>query len=668
MNPPEALSLPVEGMTCASCVTRIEKTLKSIDGVERASVNLSTEKVHLAFDPSKTSLEALAGAVENSGYRLVLTPAREAADTHTRDTTHLRLKRDFLVSAFVAVPVMLVSMLSMTEWFMNALPMESVNLFLLAATTVIMVGPGRRFFVLAWRLALHGTTDMNTLVAVGTGVAYGYSALVILLPDLLPLNDQQTYFDTTATIIALVLLGRLLEANAKKRTSGAISKLIGLQPAMARIRRDMTESDIEIAGVVPGDIVIVRPGDRIPVDGIVVQGQTSIDESLVTGESMPVEKVPGAQVIGGTINKNGSIEFRATAVGKDTVVARIIRLVEDAQGSKAPIQALADSIASVFVPAVIGVAAVTFAGWYFAGGSSFPVAMVHFIAVLIIACPCALGLATPTAIMVGTGVGASRGILIKNAESLERAHALRSIILDKTGTITEGRPALTDVIPLNGYDTTALLRRVASLERKSEHPLGKAITDYAVAGNLQLSEPEAFQAFPGLGVSGIVDGDALVIGNREMLKEWSINTEGTDAPGLSSAGKTLVHVAVNGRLAGILGVADPVKTGAREAIEELKRMNIDVIMISGDNEKSAQAVGDRVGIRTVFAPLKPEEKARKVKELQETGKRVGMVGDGINDAPALAQADVGIAMGTGTDVAMETADITLMNGDLLGVV
>lgn len=680
----QTLTLPVEGMTCASCVARVEKTLKKIDGVETANVNLATENVTFSFDPSKTDLATMAAAVEEAGYKLALPPPvaeRSGSENMVtlKEESHQEkafrhLKKDFMFSAALTLPVMIVSMVNMTEWFMSSVPltMSEVNILLFLATTAVMVGPGKRFFVIAWRLAKHFSADMNTLVAVGTGTAYLFSGIVTLFPRWLPIDNpmDHIYFDTAATIVTLILLGRMLEARAKSRTTDAIKKLIGLQPKTARVIREGMEEDLPIESVVHNDIVIVRPGERIPVDGIITKGSTSLDESMITGESMPVEKTTGGKVIGGTINKNGSIEFRATAVGKETVIAQIIKLVEDAQGSKAPIQALADRIAAIFVPVVIGIAITTFLAWFFVGGLPFTAAMINFIAVLIIACPCALGLATPTAIMVGTGLGATKGILIKNAESLERAHTINTVVLDKTGTVTEGKPSVTDFLGFNGYNESLILQRAASIESRSEHPLALAVVEYARQERVSIKEIESFQSHTGLGVMAVVEGDAVAVGNLAMMKEFSIETGEAEASAarLSAGGKTPVLVAINGTLAGLLAVADKVKPTSREAIEQLRGMGIDVVMITGDNLRTAEAIASQAGIGRVIAGVMPQDKAAHVKSLQSNGNVVAMVGDGINDAPALAQADVGIAMGGGTDVAMETADVTLMSGDPLGVV
>lgn len=676
----QSLTLPVEGMTCASCVLRVEKALKKVEGVSDVAVNLASEKVRIAFDPSRVALEQLQNVLADSGYTLVLpqnaeTASGEVAGESPAKHEALRLlKNELILSAVLTVPIMALSMLSMTNWYMREFPvsMDATNRILFLLTTPVMLISGRRFFRGFWVTARHLTADMNTLVAVGTGAAYIYSTIAVLFPEVLGLVGRmpEVYFDTTATIISLILLGKLLEASAKARASDAIRKLIGLQPHTARVLRNGTESDISITDVRVGDILLVRPGERIPVDGTITKGASTLDESLVTGESLPVEKNVGAAVIGGTINLNGSVEFRATAVGQGTVLARIVKLVEEAQGSKAPIQNLADTIASVFVPVVIGVAIVTFVLWYFVGGLPFTYALINFIAVLIIACPCALGLATPTAIMVGTGVGARLGVLIRNAHNLEQARMIRTIVFDKTGTITQGKPEVTDVVALNGNGSARLLALTSSLERKSEHPLADAIVRYARQKGIEPGDSDAFQSLTGLGVAGSVDGVPVVAGNLQLMKEYAVNADAvqSDVGRFANEGKTSIVVAIEGRAAGVIAIADAIKPTSPPAIRALREMGIETVMLTGDNAQTAQAIAAQAGVDRVIAGVLPHEKAEHIKALQAGGKVVAMVGDGVNDAPALAQADVGIAMGTGTDIAMETAGITLMNGDLSGVV
>jgi len=681
----KTLTLPVDGMTCASCVLRVEKALKKVEGVADAAVNLASEKVRISFDPSRVSIDRLQAAVADSGYTLKIpgaASARAGDESVNKDGAYRQLRNELVFSAILTVPIMVLSMTSMSDWYMEQSPlsMDATNKLLMLLTTPVMFISGRRFFKGFWATAKHLTADMNTLVAVGTGVAFVYSALVVLFPDMMGLpvrtawpgghsHEADVYFDTSATIITLILLGRLLETRAKKRASDAIKKLLGLQPATARILHNGNELNVAIKDVAVGDILVVRPGERIPVDGFIAKGFTIIDESMVTGESLPVERKEGNRVIGGTINKNGSIEFRAAAVGKDTVLARIVHLVEDAQGSKAPIQSLVDKVASVFVPVVIGIAVLTFVLWFFVGDVAFASAMVNFIAVLIIACPCALGLATPTAIMVGTGTGARFGLLIKDAESLERIHAITAVVFDKTGTITEGKPVVTDVTAFNGYDAATVIERAASIEKRSEHPLGEAIVRYALKEGVRLSDVEAFQSLPGLGVVGIVDGVPVIAGTLQLMREYSVEVEGVQsaAAQLASEGKTSIIVAIAGKAAGVVGIADSIKPTSAEAIRVLHGMGIETVMLTGDNEQTARAIAAEAGIDRVIAGVLPHEKADHIKMLQAEGKVVAMVGDGINDAPPLAQADIGIAMGTGTDIAMETAGITLMNGDLNGV-
>ncbi len=703
----KTLTLPVEGMTCASCVARVEKAMKKVEGVTDVNVNFATEKVTFSYNDTATNISALSGIVEDAGYKLVL-PAKEespSAQSTGNDTdipenldqkkSYKQLKSEFLFAAIMTIPIMFISMISMTAWFhsWNPLPMEYIDRLLFLATTMVMFISGKRFFVISGRLLKHFSADMNTLVAVGTGTAYVYSTIAVLFPKLLSLSTtgNNIYFDTSTTIIALILMGRLLEAKAKDKTSTAIKKLIGLQPKTARVIRNNIERDIPVNEVVKNEIVIVRPGEKIPVDGIITKGTSSIDESMVTGESIPVEKKVDNNVIGGTINNNGSIEFKATAVGKETLIAQIIKMVEHAQGSKAPIQSLADKIASIFVPVVISIAALTFLLWLFIGGVSFTAAMINFIAVLVIACPCALGLATPTAIMVGTGLGASNGILIKNAESLERAHKINTVILDKTGTITIGKPSVTDVIIFKEsklgnaksskdqypVDEENLIRITASIENKSEHPLGKAIVDYAKQKNISLGNVEEFNSLTGYGLTGVVDGHTVAIGNLLMIQNsisdggfpQAKNDEAEEVSNrLSQEGKTPIFILISNELRGVVAVADTIQSTSKEAIEKLKNMSIDVIMITGDNERTAKTIAKEAGVEKVIAGVLPQDKANHIKKIQQEGRIVAMVGDGINDSPALAQADVGIAIGTGTDIAIEASDITLITGDLMGVV
>ncbi|RLG05939.1 MAG: heavy metal translocating P-type ATPase, partial [Thaumarchaeota archaeon] len=542
-----------------------------------------------------------------------------------------------------------------------------------ALATPVQFWAGLRFYRGAWGALKHRTSDMNTLIAVGTSVAYFYSMIAVLFPGLFTTGvaEPHLYFDTSAAIIALILLGRFLEARARGQTSAAIKKLIGMQPKTALVIREGEEREIPVEEAQVGDLILVRPGERVPVDGIVSQGYSSVDESMITGESIPAEKKAGDEVIGATINKTGSLQFEATKVGKDTMLAHIVRMVEEAQGSKAPIQRLADVIASYFVPAVIGIAIVTFIIWYFVGPApALTFAFLNFVAVLVIACPCALGLATPTAIMVGTGKGAEYGILIRNGEALERAHQINTVLLDKTGTLTRGEPVVTDVFAASFSSQEEVLRLAASAEHNSEHPLGEAVVKAALEKKLELAPSSDFNAIPGQGVEASVEGMKLFLGNLTLMKERGLSLNGLEkkATELLEQGKTVVFLGVDSQVAGIIALADTLKPSAKEALQTLRKMGIETAMLTGDNRRTAEAIAREVGINHVLAEVLPEHKAREVKKLQEEEKVVAMVGDGINDAPALAQADVGIAVGTGTDVAMETGDITLISGDLMGVV
>ena len=654
---------PVSGMTCASCVSRVEQALSGVPGVISVNVNLASEKATVEYIEG-TELADLRRAVKEAGYEL----GPEAAtleDVTTASQREIRnIRNRFIVAAVLAAAIMA---LMWTPSF----PGKPYLLWALA--TPVQFWAGWRFYRGTWGALRHRTADMNTLIAVGTSAAYFYSLVAVISPGLFAAGGREVhlYFDTSAMIITLILLGRFLEARAKGQTSAAIKKLIGLQPKTALIVRDGQEIEIPIEDVQLGDLILVRPGERVPVDGIIREGYSSVDESMITGESLPVEKTVGDEVIGATINKTGSFRFEATKVGKDTTLARIIRLVEEAQGSKAPIQRLADVIASYFVPIVIGIAIITFIIWYFIGPApALTYAFLNFVAVLIIACPCALGLATPTAIMVGTGRGAEHGILIKSAGALERSHQIDTVLLDKTGTLTRGEPKVTDILAIPSSSQEEVLQLAASAEHGSEHPLGEAIVKAAAEKKLKLLPASDFNAIPGQGVKASVAGKKLILGNLKFIEDkgLSLNGLGAEAERLREKGKTVMFLGADSRVIGIIALADTLKPHARKALAELHRMGIETVMITGDNQRTAEAIAQEVGIDRVLAEVLPENKSREVKKLQKKGRVVAMVGDGINDAPALAQADVGIAIGTGTDVAMETGDITLISGELEGIV
>lgn len=666
-------SYKVEGMTCASCSSRVEKVVKKFEGTDNVSVNLATEK--LSFDSAvKQDITQIAGALNEYGYKLVIEEEKKtnAADEEAKDDYYINLKKDFITSLAFTIPLFAISMLIDFEFFRSLWPFnisQTQKILLILATPVIFVS-GKRFFSVFIRNLKHFSFEMNSLVAIGTGAAYGYSLLITLFPELLSMghDSHHVYFETAAVIITLILLGKLLEHRSKRKTNDSIKKLLELKPKTAVVLENGIEKSISISDLLKGQIVVIRPGDKLPADGIIVSGYSSIDESMITGESFPVEKITGAKVIGGTINKNGSFNFEITAMGDNSVLGQIIKMVEQAQASKAPIQHLADKIASVFVPAVIAAAIVTFAVWFLITGS-FIVSLTNFIAVLIIACPCALGLATPTAIIVGTGLGASKGILIKNGESLELAHKINCVVLDKTGTITEGKPIITNLV-VKGIEESEFLYYAAAVENKSNHPIASAILDFARGKSITPFETEAFNNYTGLGVTASISGIPVIAGNEKMMKEFSISTAEFDSEikTFSSEAKTLTLLAIDGSLKGIIAIEDPVKSTSREAVEELYKMGMEVVMITGDNIKTASAIASKTGIKKFFADLLPDQKAVAVKQLQNMEKVVAMVGDGINDAPALAQADVGIAIGSGTDVAIETSQITLINGDLKSVV
>jgi P-type Cu+ transporter len=670
---PEAkkhVELPIVGMTCANCAANVERTLnKKVPGVIKASVNFGTEAASVDYDPALTNPEAMAQAVKEAGYELVL--PSEGQESGPGDAEQLARERDlaaqkryFWVGVAFTLPLFI---LSMTRDFGLAGAWSHaawVNWLFLALATPVQFYTGWGFYTGGWKSIRNGSANMDVLVAMGSSAAYFYSLAVLLLPGV----GQHVYFETSAVIITLIKLGKLLEAKAKGQASAAIKKLMDLAPKMARVLdAEGREQEVPADSVRPGQVVVVRPGERIPIDGQVVEGDSAVDESMMTGESIPVDKVPGEKVFGATVNQQGLLKIEATGVGSDTALAQIIRLVREAQGSKAPIQRLADRVASVFVPVIIIIAFATLGIWWYLEGSFVP-AMIRMVAVLVIACPCALGLATPTAIMVGTGKGAGMGILFKNSEALETAHKLTTVLFDKTGTITKGEPALTDWVPLDGGNDAALAL-VASAEAGSEHPLAQAVVDGARARGLELTEPKDFKASSGFGVEAAVNGRRVRVGKPGWFSESAElpqrAVELVDQ--LSSQGKTVMLAQVDGELAGVLAVADGAKEGAAEAVADLKAMGIVPVMLTGDNQKAAASIAQAVGIERVVAEVLPQDKEEVVHQSQQEGGVVAMVGDGINDSPALARADVGIAIGTGTDVAMEASDVTLVGGELSGV-
>lgn len=673
------VDLKIEGMTCASCVSRVEKALKRVPGVIGAQVNLATERASVDFLGGHEIVVRMIQAVDATGYSAQeIRQNNEQTDREriTREAETAALWRSFLIAATLTLPVFVLEMGSHTidaihDWVMNSLGHRTSWYLQFVLTTLVLFGPGLRFFKKGVPVLLRWAPDMNSLVVLGTGAAYAYSLVATFLPGLMPAAMDNVYYEAAAVIVTLILLGRYLEAKAKGRTSEAIKRLVGLSPKTARVIRDGDALEIALDKVLIGDVVQVRPGEKIPVDGAVIEGSSFVDESMITGEPVPVQKQAGAEVVGGTINKTGGFTFRATRIGADTVLAQIIRMVEQAQGSKLPIQALVDKVTAWFVPAVMAAAALTFLVWLLLGPEpALTFALVNAVAVLIIACPCAMGLATPTSIMVGTGRAAELGVLFRQGEALQSLKAVGVVALDKTGTLTQGRPELTDFVTATGFTEAEVLRLVASAESRSEHPIAQAIVTAAERQGLSLAQADSFEAVPGFGVSAFVDGRKVEMGADRFMSKlgFELKDFADMAARLGAEGKSPLYVAVDGRLAAIVAVADPIKTSTPEAITALHGLGLKVAMITGDNRRTAEAIARRIGIDEVVAEVLPEGKVDVVKRLRHTHGPIAFVGDGINDAPALAEADIGIAIGTGTDIAIESADVVLMSGDVRGVV
>lgn len=668
------ISIPIEGMTCTACAKAVERAINKLPGIKEVNVNFATEKARVVYDSSEVRISEIKSAILKAGYKALEIEAVEQADVERarREKEVSILRTKFIIAVIFAAPLLYIAM-----GHMMGLPIPEIIRpekyplnFAIAQLllTIPIIAVGYRFYTVGFSKLFRFEPNMDSLIAVGTSAAFLYGIYAIF--QIIRGNTDYAmnlYFESAGVIIALILLGKYLEAIAKGKSSEAIRKLAGLSPKTAIVIQDGKEIVIPIEEVEVGDILLVKPGDRIPVDGVVVEGRTSVDESMLTGESIPVEKYPGSKVVGASINKNGTIKFKATKVGKDTVLAQIIKLVEEAQGSKAPIAKMADIISGYFVPIVIAIAVIAAVAWALSGQSAV-FSLTIFISVLVIACPCALGLATPTAIMVGTGKGAEHGVLIKGGEALETAHKLDTVILDKTGTITEGKPKVTDIITRGDISEEELLRLSASAEVGSEHPLGEAIVSSARERNMELVKVDSFEAIPGHGIEVLLEGKKMLLGNKKLMDDRNIEIAlQEESNRLASEGKTPMFVAIDGKLEGIIAVADVIKPSSKQAIETLHKMGIEVVMITGDNKRTAEAIARQVGIDRVLAEVLPQDKANEVKKLQAEGKKVAMVGDGINDAPALVQADIGIAIGSGTDVAMESADIVLMRSDLMDV-
>ncbi|MEM4590090.1 MAG: heavy metal translocating P-type ATPase [Candidatus Micrarchaeia archaeon] len=646
--------LTIRGMHCASCAKIIENSLRKAKGIKSASINFATEKASIEFDERKINIEKIIAIIEDAGYSAKEEKGIEIdGEREIKEKEIKELKTTFIVSLVLTIPIVLLSM------FID-FPYENIIQFALA--TPVQFWIGWRFYKGMASALKNRAANMDTLIAIGTSAAYFYSIFIAFF------IGGETFFETSALLITFVVLGKYLEALTKGKTSEAIQKLMRLRPKTAIVMRNGEEIEIDINEVKKGDIVIVKPGERIPVDGIVISGYSSVDESMLTGESIPVEKKKGDKVIGGTVNKHGTLTFKATAVGADSVLAQIVKFVENAQMSKAPIQKFADTVSSYFVPAVVSISIITFIAWYFIFGATFTFALMTAISVLVIACPCALGLATPTAVMVGVGKGAEKGILIRGGEALEKAHKITTIVFDKTATLTIGKPQVTDIIEVNNVSKKDILFYSAIAEKRSEHPLGDAIIEYAKKKKIHIPDANSFQAIPGYGVKAHYNGKEILFGNRKLMAKNKIKFDDSKMKLLEEEGKTVMALAVNKRFIGLIAVADVLKKNSKEAVQELKEMGKRVVMITGDNEKTARAIARKVGIGEVLAEVLPEQKAAKIKELQNENEYVAMVGDGINDAPALAQADVGIALGSGTDIAMETGEIILVKDDLKDVV
>ncbi|MFL4996149.1 MAG: heavy metal translocating P-type ATPase [Microvirga sp.] len=673
------IELKIDGMTCASCVNRVEKALGRVPGVENASVNLATERASIRYLGNADIVDRLIGAVEQTGYEakpVQRVDGQADGEREARATEIAGLWRSVLIAAILTLPVFALEMGShfipaVHDWVMGTLGHSNSWYLQFALTTLVLFGPGLRFFRKGVPALLRASPDMNSLVVLGTSAAYAYSVVATFLPGLLPEGMDNVYYEAAAVIVTLILLGRYLEAKAKGRTSEAIKRLVGLQAKTARVVRSGEAQEIPLDQVLAGDLVQVRPGERIPVDGEVVEGSSFVDESMITGEPVPVQKSQGREVVGGTINRTGSFTFRATRIGADTVLAQIIRMVEQAQGSKLPIQALVDKVTAWFVPAVMAAAFLTFLVWLVLGPDpALTFALVNAVAVLIIACPCAMGLATPTSIMVGTGRAAELGVLFRQGEALQSLKEVGVVALDKTGTLTQGRPELTDFVAASGFSEAETLRLVAAVETRSEHPIAQAIAAAAERRGLDLPSTDSFEAVPGFGVSAMVEGRKVDVGaDRFMTKlGLTVSTFADSAARLGAEGKSPLYAAIDGKLAAIVAVADPIKPSTPEAVAALHALGLKVAMITGDNRKTAEAIAKRIGIDEVAAEVLPDGKVAVVKRLRQSHGKIAFVGDGINDAPALAEADIGIAIGTGTDIAIESADVVLMSGDVRGVV